>query len=105
MGKRHVTGFVFDLSLVDGTTRTGVQMQGSGGLVGAGMLGALNSAKPALTASKAERKALMRARQMLVRDGDLKVLRSWDLPPQERFEVVDVREVLACRVVLSGGAQ
>lgn len=105
MARRHITGFAFDLSLADGSTRHDVRIGNTAALLGDDLLGSCNGQRPKLTGDAAARKALMRARQSLVRDGQLQVLRSWDLPARERFEFVEVREVLACRPLMAGGVR
>lgn len=95
---RDVSGFEFEI--LDNTGRRWVRLMGAGGLMGDGVLCALN--RPGAdrrVLPKIKERLLHRARVHLQREGSLLVLRSWDLPPSDRFQRVTAARVLSVREV------
>lgn len=77
---RPIYGFHF--LIVEGNRKRWVQFMGSGGLFGDGALATVKTDN----ICKLLHRLLLKAQRQLERDGEIRVLKSWDLPPAERFE-------------------
>lgn len=94
----------YEFNIREGKTKRWVRIMGSGGLLGDGTLCSVNlrtDGDQVVMLAKVMPKLLRQARLDLDRNGDIKVLRSWDLPPHERFENIKPDEILDIREIRS----
>lgn len=86
----------FEFQIEEGDTSRWVRIMGNGGLMGNGMLAAANASG---LRSSSVLSLLKRAQRNFRADGHIRILRSWDLPPAERFEDVTPDYIRAVRPI------
>lgn len=96
-----IIGFEFQIQERTGAPRW-VRLMGSGGLLGDGALAALNGrtgTERGELLDRVKNSILEQARVPLRRGLGIRVLRSWDLPPADRFETLTPDSVLRVREI------
>lgn len=91
-------GFEVELEFY-GNQKFYARLMGAGGLLGDGLLASVNAGS--LPIRKACQVVTRRARARLARYGHLHRLISWDLPLDQRLEVVRPVKVLGARAILN----